>query len=99
MADDSESEDDCVIRPYGDSDFSAVEALWGACGLIVGHRDGRPVATVMTGHDGHRGWLAGRGVGKVNLMIRQSNEAARGFYQAIGYACEPRIVMSRLLPR
>ncbi len=45
------------------------------------------------------GWLAGRGVGKVNLMIRQSNEAARGFYQAIGYACEPRIVMSRFLHR
>ncbi len=64
MADDSESEDDWVIRPYGDSDFSAVEALWQACGLIVAH-----------------------------------NEAARGFYQAIGYACEPRIVMSRLLPR
>lgn len=81
------------------------------------------VATVMTGHDGHRGWLyylavhpdrrrrglgrrmvaraeawlAELGVGKVQLMIRSDNAAARGFYERIGYAQEDRIIMSRRL--
>ncbi len=93
--------------------------------LFVGEVKGQVVATVMTGHDGHRGWLyyvavdpefdrrglgramvghaeawlRERGVAKVNLMIRDTNEAARGFYQAIGYDSEPRIVMARILDR
>ena len=93
--------------------------------VFVGEEAERLVATVMTGHDGHRGWmyyvavdpnsqgrgfgrrmvhhaeswLSARGVSKVNLMIRDSNEAAAGFYAALGYASEPRIVMSRFLNR
>lgn len=81
------------------------------------------VATVMTGNDGHRGWLyylavhptlrrqglarkmvhhaevwlAGQGVRKVQLMIRDDNEAVRIFYERVGYAVEPRIIMSRWL--
>ncbi len=91
--------------------------------LLVGEDGGRVVATVMTGHDGHRGWLyyaavdpacrerglgrrmveaaeawlGERGVAKVNLMIREGNEAVQGFYQALGYATEPRVVMARFL--
>lgn len=30
-------------------------------------------------------------------MIRQSNEAACGFCEAVGYTREPRVVMSRFL--
>ena len=72
------------IRPIGDADLPAVEALWRACGLVVsynppahdiafcraspnselfvavstgGDGDGAVVASIMTGHDGHRGWL------------------------------------------
>lgn len=80
-------------------------------------------ATIMTGSDGHRGWLyylavapaqrragvgrlmvshaerwlAGQGIGKVELMIREENDAVRAFYERLGYAVEPRIVMSRWL--
>ena len=91
--------------------------------LFVGQLGGKIIATVMTGHDGHRGWLyylavdpsfSGRGFGrrmvrhaemwlkklgvpKINLMIRDTNEEVRGFYEAIGYATEPRLFMARFL--
>jgi ribosomal protein S18 acetylase RimI-like enzyme len=81
------------------------------------------IATVMTGSDGHRGWmyylavdpalrhkgfaramvrqaenwLAALGICKIELMIRDDNEAVRSFYEKIGYAVEPRVVMSRWL--
>ncbi len=68
------------IRPIGDAELAAVEALWRACGLVVSYNppahdiafcraspnselfvavtgDGAVVASVMAGHDGHRGWL------------------------------------------
>ena len=80
-------------------------------------------ATVMTGSDGHRGWLyylavapeqrragigrrmvahaegwlAEQGIGKVELMIREENDAVRTFYERLGYEVEPRTVMSRWL--
>lgn len=44
-------------------------------------------------------WLKGRGVWKVNLMIREENEQARKFYQAIGYQEEARINMSHRLQK
>ena len=43
------------------------------------------------------GWLASRGVWKLNLIIRDDNEKVRGFYQALGYETEPRILMARRL--
>jgi ribosomal protein S18 acetylase RimI-like enzyme len=42
-------------------------------------------------------WLAGRGIAKVQLMIRNTNALVQAFYERIGYATEPRIVMSRRL--
>jgi hypothetical protein len=42
-------------------------------------------------------WLAGQGIGKVELMIRPENDAVRAFYERVGYAVEPRLVMSRRL--
>lgn len=42
-------------------------------------------------------WVAARGVRKLELMVRNSNAAAAGFYQRIGYGCEPVLVMSRWL--
>jgi ribosomal protein S18 acetylase RimI-like enzyme len=42
-------------------------------------------------------WLAARGVPKLNLMIRGSNEEAIGFYAALEYATEDRVVMSKRL--
>lgn len=90
-----------------------------------GHESRGVVATVMTGSDGHRGWLyylavhptlqrqglarkmvchaetwlAKQGIHKVQLMIRDDNEAVRMFYEKLGYAVEPRIIMSRWLKR
>jgi ribosomal protein S18 acetylase RimI-like enzyme len=42
-------------------------------------------------------WLAGQGIRKVELMIRDDNEPVRTFYKRVGYETEPRIVMSRWL--
>ena len=42
-------------------------------------------------------WLVARGVPKLNLMIRGSNEEATGFYAALGYAAEDRVIMSKRL--
>lgn len=93
--------------------------------VLVGRLDGAIVASVMVGHDGHRGavyyvacdperqgsglgratmaaaedWLRSKGVWKLNLMIRDGNETVRGFYDALGYECEPRVVMSRRLEK
>lgn len=40
-------------------------------------------------------WLRALGIAKVELMIRPENDAVRAFYEALGYAVEDRIVMSR----
>ncbi len=40
---------------------------------------------------------AALGVSKVNLMIRETNADARGFYEQLGYVVEPRTVMARRL--
>ncbi len=42
-------------------------------------------------------WLAGQGIGKVELMIRSENDSVRAFYERVGYQVEPRLVMSRWL--
>lgn len=89
--------------------------------ILVGRDGGAVAASVMTGHDGHRGavyyvgvdpahrgrghgraimraaedWLRGRGMWKMNLLIRGENEAARSFYKAIGYTLEPNVQMGR----
>lgn len=91
--------------------------------LLVGMCDGRPIATVMVGHDGHRGWLyylavepevrrrgigramvraaegwlAARGVPKVQLLVRAENAATTAFYRRIGYREQPVVVLGRFL--
>src|SRR5690606_17319822 len=40
-------------------------------------------------------WLASQGMPKINLMIRDTNVEARGFYAALGYAVSPRLVMAK----
>ncbi len=91
--------------------------------IFVAEQDGEVVASVMVGHDGHRGWLyylavtaaarrrglgrrmvreaeawlRGRAVPKVELMIRETNAEVAAFWRRVGYAIEPRTVMSRRL--
>lgn len=42
-------------------------------------------------------WLRDRGVPKLNLMVRDDNPQAQGFYRAIGYAADEVRVLSRRL--
>jgi ribosomal protein S18 acetylase RimI-like enzyme len=42
-------------------------------------------------------WLRERGVPKVQLMVRDSNEAVIGFYEALGYESTPVKVVGRWL--
>lgn len=42
-------------------------------------------------------WLAEQGIPKLNLMIRDDNRVARGFYTAIGYGHDEVVVLSRRL--
>jgi ribosomal protein S18 acetylase RimI-like enzyme len=56
-------------------------------------RSGQGQALMAAAED----WLRARGVRKVELMVRSTNDAAVGFYQAIGYGQEPVTVLSRWL--
>jgi len=135
------------IRPYRDSDFDDLVALWGHCDLLRPWNDPASdirrclespgsalfvadtseglAGSVMCGSDGHRGWLyylavspslrlggigrrlmacgeewlQGRGVPKVQLMIRAGNESAQQFYEKLGYQAEDRFVVSRWLAK
>lgn len=42
-------------------------------------------------------WLAGQGILKVQLMVRETNRKVIGFYAALGYVVTPRAVMARWL--
>ena len=111
-----------LTRPWNDpyKDISFARAGNGST-VLIGEIDGKCVASVMAGHDGHRGvlyyvavdpaargrgfgraavraaedWLRARGVWKVNLLIRNENEAAQGFYAALGYEASPVKCMAR----
>lgn len=113
-----------LTRPHNDPYRDITFAREGpASAVLVGRLGDRIVASVMVGHDGHRGvvyyvscdpdcqgrafgretmaaaedWLKSRGVWKLNLVIRDDNAAVRGFYEALGYEIEPRILMARRL--
>jgi ribosomal protein S18 acetylase RimI-like enzyme len=111
-----------LTRPWNDpyKDIAFARAGKDSTVLVL-ERNGAIVATVMAGHDGHRGmlyyvavapelrgqglgsqavraaeaWLGGRGVWKVNLLVRPENEAVKGFYEALGYAVNPVLCMAR----
>jgi ribosomal protein S18 acetylase RimI-like enzyme len=111
-----------LTRPWNDPQRDIAFARDSAnATVLVGRAGPDLVASVMVGHDGHRGvvyylsvapeaqgaglgraamaaaeqWLRGKGVWKINLMIRADNTAVRGFYEALGYVVEDRTVMAR----
>ncbi len=113
-----------LTRPWNDPRADARRAFAGASSTILAHRqDGRLVATVMVGADGHRGWVyylavapdmrkrglgeammraaeqwvLARGMPKMQLMVRLENAAAAGFYHAIGYETEERLLLAKRL--
>jgi ribosomal protein S18 acetylase RimI-like enzyme len=42
-------------------------------------------------------WLRRRGVGKAQLLVRETNTKVVGFYEHLGFEVAPRIVMSKWL--
>lgn len=42
-------------------------------------------------------WLLARGIWKLQLMVRKTNTPVIGFYEALGYAVEDTLVMSKRL--
>jgi ribosomal protein S18 acetylase RimI-like enzyme len=42
-------------------------------------------------------WLVSKGVPKAMLLIRETNTAVAAFYERLGYAVEPRILMTKWL--
>ncbi len=113
-----------LTRPHNDPYRDIAFAREGpASDVLVGRLGDEIVASVMVGHDGHRGvvyyvscdpdrqghnfgrqtmaaaeaWLKSRSVWKLNLVIRDDNARIRGFYEALDYEVEPRILMARRL--
>tara|TARA_R110001606_G_scaffold181323_1_gene328034 strand:+ start:250 stop:684 length:435 start_codon:yes stop_codon:yes gene_type:complete len=101
-----------LTRPWNDPNTDLDRAVTARdAALLVGTWNEGVVASIMVGHDGHRGWiyylavspdrqgrghgremmaeaelwLEARGAPKVQLMVRDGNEIAAAFYQALGY--------------
>ena len=78
-----------------------------ACAMVGhdGHRGVMYYVAVDPARQGHRlgrdmvaaaeAWLLQRGVWKVNLMVRQGNEAALGFYDGLGYGRGSSVVIEK----
>ena len=91
--------------------------------VLLGRNDGLLAASVLVGHDGHRGWvyyvtvdpdhrhkgygreimiaaenwLRARGIEKLQLMVRGDNAKVHGFYEALGYYDQERVVFAKWL--
>ncbi len=113
-----------LTRPWNDphTDIAFARASDNAA-LLGGWVGTTLAASVMVGHDGHRGtvyyvsvdpeqqgaglgrtlmdaaeaWLRDRGVWKLNLVIRASNQPVIDFYRSLGYEAEERVNMSKWL--
>jgi ribosomal protein S18 acetylase RimI-like enzyme len=113
-----------MTRPWNEPDSDFDRVLRGPTSAVLGALDaGELGATVMVGHDGHRGWvyylavkpgirrrglgrrmmheaeswLRERGAVKLNLMVRDGNPEALGFYQQLGYEEAEVTVLARWL--
>jgi ribosomal protein S18 acetylase RimI-like enzyme len=113
-----------LTRPWNDPAADFARAIGGETSAILLNRDDDAlVASVMVGHDGHRGWvyylavspdrrragcgrammeaaeawLRARNVPKIQLMVRDSNAEALGFYEALGLERQPVITLGRFL--
>jgi ribosomal protein S18 acetylase RimI-like enzyme len=113
-----------LTRPWNDPAADIALARKGPNSAVLIGRDGSAVvASVLVGHDGHRGWvyyvavdpdcqtrgygrvimaaaeqwLRGRGIEKLQLMVRSGNARVQGFYQALGYLEQERVVYAKWL--
>ena len=113
-----------LTRPWNDPAADIALARNGANAAVLAGRDGGGiVASVLVGHDGHRGWvyyvavdpdrrhkgygrlvmdaaeawLRGRGIEKLQLMVRPDNIQVQAFYQSLGYLEQERIIYAKWL--
>ena len=113
-----------LTRPWNDPVADFTRAITGPASVVLlMHEDGALAASVMVGHDGHRGWvyylavapdrrraglgrkmmdaaeawLRDRGAPKIQLMVREDNEAALGFYEALGLERQKVVTLGRFL--
>jgi ribosomal protein S18 acetylase RimI-like enzyme len=113
-----------LTRPWNDPAADIALARRGSnATVLIGRDDGSIAATVMVGHDGHRGWvyylavdpglrhrgygrvmmnaaehwLRGRGIEKLQLLVRADNSQVKGFYQALGYSMPERVIFAKWL--
>ena len=113
-----------LTRPWNDPAADIALARSGPNATVLVGRDGSAVAaSVLAGHDGHRGWvyyvavhpdyqhkgygrvimdaaenwLRGRGIEKMQLMVRPDNRGVQAFYQSLGYFEQERIIFAKWL--
>jgi ribosomal protein S18 acetylase RimI-like enzyme len=113
-----------LTRPWNDPAADIALARKGPnAAVLAGRNGGGIVASVLVGHDGHRGWvyyvavdpdcrhrgygrvvmdaaehwLRGRGIEKLQLMVRSDNSQVQTFYQSLGYLEQERIVYAKWL--
>jgi ribosomal protein S18 acetylase RimI-like enzyme len=111
-------------RPWNDPQADIALARRGSNSTVLLGRDGDVlVASVLVGHDGHRGWvyyvtvdpdhrkkgfgraimtaaedwLRGRGILKLQLMVRPDNAQVQAFYETLDYDEQERIVYAKWL--
>ncbi len=113
-----------LTRPWNDPAADIALARKGTNAAVLAGRDGSDiVASVLVGHDGHRGWvyyvavdpdhrhkgygrvimdaaedwLRGRGIEKLQLMVRPDNTQVQAFYQSLDYFEQERIIYAKWL--
>ncbi|MCW3836282.1 GNAT family acetyltransferase [Sphingomonas canadensis] len=114
-----------LTRPWNDPAADFAMAAEGAASAVLVARDagGAIAGSVMTGFDGHRGWvyylavapdarrrglgralmaaaeqwLRTRGAPKIQLMVRDDNADAIGFYEALGLERQKVVTLGRFL--
>lgn len=111
-----------LTRPWNDPSTDFALAISSGASAVLVARDGAAIAgSVMTGFDGHRGWvyylavapahrrrglgrtlmaaaegwLKARGAPKIQLMVREDNAAALGFYEALGMERQKVVTLGR----
>ncbi len=113
-----------LTRPWNDptADIALARRVTNSA-VLAGREGGIIVASVLVGHDGHRGWvyyvavdpdyrhkgygrvimdsaedwLRGRGIEKLQLMVRPDNGEVQAFYQSLGYFEQERIIFAKWL--
>lgn len=60
---------------------------------VAGNARGRGVGRALM--RAAESWVRAQGIARLNLMVRHSNEAARGFYDSIGYALSEVVVLQK----